>query len=623
MDELSIKFLLFFSSLLGISSIPTNSETWTVSQPWDTNARYPALIANSLAVPEICRKNPQKQVRFPIIVHGAHEISVDGTLVYTFGYTNFDKVRSFYGAPVIPCHLLNKGNELEWKVTSYTHYFARFSHFPEVVSSSYLNFFTETLNVVAAGTIFLLGFVNLIIFWGKISRRLNFFIFASNIIFSMYFFCSVTEAFNIQLSMKTAHQLADTGVWGGMIFLFASFKEHKLVGNKLFYSFLALTIIALLMILTGSSGDIIQMGTTIPFPLTLTVLGVCLFNCLKNFKRPKLKGQTIFELLSISLFASFCMNDILVILGLIPNYPASPIGFIGGMAFFALSVNQEITQIYVERDYLRKNLENEIERKTEQLQRKTKDLETALSHLQVTQAELIQSAKLASLGTLAAGIAHEINNSLNYVYGSLKPIEKMIGEIPDLQKAEKIKKLLLTMGEGLRLTFEIIKSLKTHTGLNQAKFNDMNLKELIQDVLTLLKSKVKDKYVVEIKIPESLSLFGNVVGLNQVFTNLISNAVDAMPNGGKITVKASQNETQTHIVVEDTGNGIASENLSRIFEPFFTTKKVGQGTGLGLHIIRNEIEKHKGTIHVKSELGKGTSFSIEIPRQSGEESLAA
>src|SRR5690606_7027692 len=131
-----------------------------------------------------------------------------------------------------------------------------------------------------------------------------------------------------------------------------------------------------------------------------------------------------------------------------------------------------------ERDYLRKNLEFEVEQKTRSLSIKTSELEQALATLRSTQAELIQSAKMASLGTLSAGIAHEINNSLNYVNGALAPLAALIKKAPEHAGTAKIQTLLGVMTNGLELTFSIIKSLRSYSGLNQAKLKEHQVKEL-------------------------------------------------------------------------------------------------------------------------------------------------
>ncbi len=278
-----------------------------------------------------------------------------------------------------------------------------------------------------------------------------------------------------------------------------------------------------------------------------------------------------------------------------------PFGFMAGVMFLALSVNVKVIEAYGERDYLRKNLEKEVERKTA-------ELKAAMTELKTTQAELVHSAKLASLGTLSAGIAHEINNSLNYVNGALQPLERIFEKTADSNEKQKIAKLIAVMKDGLSLTLDIVKSLRTYTGLNQAKFNDVNIAQVVNSSCTILRNRIRGKITIESTVAADLTVHGSVVGLNQIFMNLISNAVDAMPDGGTLTISGEVKGEFAHLVVKDSGVGMPKE----VFEPFFTTKEVGNGTGLGLYIVRQEVQRHKGELKVESEAGKGTTFHITL-----------
>ena len=295
-----------------------------------------------------------------------------------------------------------------------------------------------------------------------------------------------------------------------------------------------------------------------------------------------------------------------MVTGVIQSYTVANICCMFGFMFYAFTVNERIVDTYIERDYLRDYLEHEVDRKTAQL-------EKAMNTLQLTQADLVQSAKLASLGTLAAGIAHEINNSLNYVSGAIKPIEKILRNIDLGESKVKIEALFNAASEGLSLTFSIIKSLKNYTGLNQAKFNDVSVYETLKSVEKLIHSNLR-QVELKIEVPQELRIFGNVVGLNQIFMNLIGNAVDAMEGKGSITIRSVETSDLTVILITDTGKGIEDGVMERIFEPFFTTKDVGKGTGLGLHIVMTEVKRHHGNISVESAPDKGTTFRLEFPR---------
>jgi len=205
----------------------------------------------------------------------------------------------------------------------------------------------------------------------------------------------------------------------------------------------------------------------------------------------------------------------------------------------------------------------------------------------------------------------------------LKPLESMIAKSVSGPEQEKMNKLLGVMKDGLNLTLEIVKSLRNYTGLNQAKHNDVNISQVVTSSLTILRNRIRGRINVQCDIPSDMTVLGSVVGLNQVFMNLISNALDAMSDGGTLTIHGERENDLVRISVRDTGKGIPKEAIDRIFEPFFTTKEVGSGTGLGLHIVRQEIQRHKGELKVESEPGAGTTFYMSIPCKAFSENQAA
>lgn len=620
MENLFLKLLIAISTLLGVSPIATQKEPiWEIKTPWTPAQGLNVFEANSSAIVAQCQKFPEHYVQFPPVIHGAHEIFLDGRILHTFGDPSFQSVRSFYGAPHVKCSDLKLGQTILWRVYSPSQYFARLSYFPEVISHRpRLNLFSESLNTIAVGTMFIMGFFSLLIFWGKVPKQLALSIALSNLFLSFYFAGTVSGFVGINLPMLTAHRLADLGVWLGVSFLLNALRIHGLIPRKAFLSYLAIVSVTLLIVAFGSSSDSIQFGTTLPFIPTLAIILTSVFRLGKTLFQNGYERKFLFAFVSLALFASVCLNDVFVVTGLSHGHMLLSVGFVFGLFFFALSVNEKINQTYQERDYLRSNLEIEVAKKTA-------DLQKALEDLRGAQAEMVQSAKLASLGTLSAGIAHEINNSLNYVYGALKPIEKLVEQISDEDKKKRILSLTKIMGEGLKLTFDIIKSLKSYTGLNQAKFNDLKIKDVIDSVLTILRSKIRDKAEVVCDIAPELSVYGNVVGLNQVFMNLVSNAIDAMGDGGRLEIQASAKGGRVVISLKDSGGGIPEAIRDRIFEPFFTTKGVGKGTGLGLYIVKMEVERHQGKISIDSQPGVGTTFRIELPQveAAGEERLAA
>lgn len=248
-------------------------------------------------------------------------------------------------------------------------------------------------------------------------------------------------------------------------------------------------------------------------------------------------------------------------------------------------------------------------------------LNQMLIELKEREEQLIQSRKMAAVGNLTAGIAHELNNPLNNI--SLTS-EALIDEFDDLNREEKVKMLnvILEQVDRARIT---VANLLDFTRRDERLFEILSINDIINSTLKLVGNEINlNKIQLDLDLGTNLpSLKGNAHNLQQVFLNLFLNALQAMPDGGRLGVKSRANDEFIRIEVSDTGTGIHAENLARIFDPFFTTKKAGEGTGLGLSMSYGIIKTHRGEITVESEIGKGSVFSISLPihesRQSSQE----
>ena len=240
--------------------------------------------------------------------------------------------------------------------------------------------------------------------------------------------------------------------------------------------------------------------------------------------------------------------------------------------------------------------------------------------LESKQEQLVQSRKIAAIGTFTAGIAHELNNPINNIsltaetiledYAPVLPEEgrELVGDV--LSQAERAG--------------EIIKNLLDFSRIEIPSFTTLNIVDVIQKTLKLVKNQIM---LAGIRIntlfsQDMPSIQGNFRNLEQVFLNLFINAIQAMPEGGDIHLRALQDsEKYIKVEIQDTGPGIKPENLEHIFEPFYTTKAVGRGTGLGLAVTYSLLEKHGGHIEVHSEVNVGTTFSIYLPVSNGAETV--
>lgn len=223
--------------------------------------------------------------------------------------------------------------------------------------------------------------------------------------------------------------------------------------------------------------------------------------------------------------------------------------------------------------------------------------------------QLLQSEKLSSIGLLAAGVAHEVNTPLTGISSYAQMLLQQISEEdPKRALLEKIRTQTLRASG-------IVNNLLNFSRTGDAQFREIDLNRVLDDTLQLLEPQIRNSRMeIARNYGESLpAAYGSASKLQQVFMNLILNARDAMPGGGKITIQTRLVDTSLVVDFRDTGAGIAPENITRIYDPFFTTKDVGQGTGLGLALSYGIIQEHGGRIFVESRLGEGTHFTIKLP----------
>jgi signal transduction histidine kinase len=243
----------------------------------------------------------------------------------------------------------------------------------------------------------------------------------------------------------------------------------------------------------------------------------------------------------------------------------------------------------------------------------------ALLEKERTQEQLIQSESLAAIGQLVAGIAHELNNPLTSASSFIQTDIQMIRQQAETRQIDKtlLEDLAYSLKE-LNKTKEIVKSILDLSRQTQTYLEDVNMNAVIDEALQVLHNQYKTMEVTVEKHydPNLPTIQGNFSNLGQVLINIINNALQALPEGrGKLSLFTSCRQDAENIVVEcrDDGIGIPPEIVKDIFKPFFTTKEVGKGTGLGLYVSHEIIKKHAGEIRVSSEMGKGTTFTIELP----------
>ncbi|KAF0219758.1 MAG: multi-sensor hybrid histidine [Geobacteraceae bacterium] len=278
-----------------------------------------------------------------------------------------------------------------------------------------------------------------------------------------------------------------------------------------------------------------------------------------------------------------------------------------------------------------------------QMAGKNRELEAACTELKSTQAQMLQREKMASIGQLAAGVAHEINNPIGFVSSNLGTLDKYVarmtefigiqgeklaalgppehlGEVEEKRKRLKLdyimedtKQLIRESLDGTDRVRKIVQDLKTFSRVDEAEFKHADINECLESTVNIVWNEIKYKANLKREFGELPQIQCYPQQLNQVFLNLLINAAHAIEKQGEITVRSWQENGAAFVSVTDTGCGIPPEIQNRIFEPFYTTKEVGKGTGLGLSISYDIVKKHNGDIYVASEPGKGTTFTVRIP----------
>ncbi len=243
-------------------------------------------------------------------------------------------------------------------------------------------------------------------------------------------------------------------------------------------------------------------------------------------------------------------------------------------------------------------------------------LEGALNTLEKTHAKLIQSEKMAALGVLTAGVAHEINNPMNYIKSGAE-ILKMISKIENnevrIQDKETYEQVMEGINIGVERVVNITKSLGAFSRKDDLLDSKVDINKVIADTVTILHHEYNERIQVLLELKgEHLYVSGNESKLYQVLTNLLVNAIHSIEKEGTIKIETKSTTNKALIIIEDTGCGIPEEILNKIYDPFFTTKEAGKGTGLGLSIVYNIIEEHNGSISFQSSEEKGTKVTVEL-----------
>ena len=282
----------------------------------------------------------------------------------------------------------------------------------------------------------------------------------------------------------------------------------------------------------------------------------------------------------------------------------------------------EVEEAFSTINQLREHLEQKVKERTIELEQSNRELQQSITQLQQTQMQLVQSEKMANLGLLTAGLGHEINNALNYISGAVVPLRELCldisrkaekGETVSKEEEKQLETLLGYTETGVKRISSFIQDLMSFARPDETEYKLIDINRELDTATRLLSLKRDGNIIIKTNFGplEKFPALDNQLG--QVFLNILLNAKQAIKDEGTITITTKSSEKDITITISDDGCGIEKEILPSIFDPFFTTKEPGKGTGLGLGICQTIIKKHGGEITVKSETGKGTTFTIRLP----------
>ncbi len=314
---------------------------------------------------------------------------------------------------------------------------------------------------------------------------------------------------------------------------------------------------------------------------------------------------------------------------------------IGAFDYLIKPIEMDVLELAVERALDRRKLLNDARRYKQDLERRNTELARRKAELERLQAQIVHSEKMASLGQLAAGVAHELNNPAGFIYGNMQMLNECVSGLERLlafyegvrlapaEEAEAralkdeinyehtlsdLHAMVADCREGAERIHSVVQNLRTFSRLDEAEFKKVDIHEGLESTLRLLSRYFGSGTITLRREYGCLPPVDCYAGqLNQVWMNLLANAAQAIEGEGSVSVSTKSRDDSVVVCIRDTGEGIAPEHLPRIFDPFFTTKPVGEGTGLGLSVTYSIIERHGGAIEVESRPGEGTTFTVTIP----------
>jgi signal transduction histidine kinase len=603
MSSFATALLLALSAALGVRDAPPPDPTWRVVQPWIERGGAHRFVAESETLPIACREGGV--VAFPLLVHGAHRVWVDGRLVGEFGDPTFRSVDQTYNAPSLSCSLLH-GGVVRWEAVSYSAYFARALHYPERrAHAGAFRLLGPTVWLMSAGALLALGAFFLAVF-SVLPRRYVWAFAGTCAGWFVFFTCAAGGGPFFEASMLIVHKVGDIGLWVGMALIFSCFREEGWLPARVTLMCQGLFAAAVLLMVAAEDGDTIQLGTTIGFPPA--GLGICwaafaiVRDAVRNRKLDQRRALTLSALL---VFLGTSLHDIGLTLGLFSGSLLTPVGFLGGMLALGLAVSVRVNEIFAERERLRLHLEEEVERKTAQLER-------SMEETRVT-----QERRLQWLGLMASFLRHELKNATVGLQTSLALLRRRSRE--GGQYLARADRSLLQMRT---LLDAVARASSVETLVSEAKHGPVDLTRVLCERVDDL-AAIHAGTPIESRVEQGLHVQGNAELLELLLDKLVNNAVEHSNPGAAVSLTAIRRGGHAVLEVRNQGDPLPDAG-DRIFELAFSTKDASsEHFGIGLYVARLIAEAHGGHIRARSESeSAGACFEVEVALARGQASAA-
>ncbi|NOZ52232.1 MAG: HAMP domain-containing histidine kinase [Gammaproteobacteria bacterium] len=586
-----ISFLIELLLLMVISQASwsvqyaANSD-WHILSAWDNINGVYKFEASNVDIVRQCRQQPSGIVTFPTIQQAVQEVLVNNVIVSAHGMFATNQLRSYYGAPVVPCQHIINGDQLVWRIYSYAKVFAVQRTWPTVTATTpWNNVINETLAIIAAGSLPFIAVISFILFWRATDKRMMYSFALSCIFHSAFFVTIVPGFFNIQLDVMMLQKTGDSALWIGILLFAYCLMRTKLIHKVFFVMYVVTVLVSCVVILSAPNLDAAQDGTAIPFLATMLIMCSALVRVVLNTKRDGLNWHSISLMASLCVYVFSIWHDILTVEGYLYSYMIYSVGVLGGTIFFLLGIHAQLQRSIEEHDKL------------------------------VVQREAAEESNRQKSAFLA-NMSHELRTPLNAVIGYSELLMEESRELNRPHLNSGLDNIRKSGDHLLQMINQILDLSRVEAGRLELSMKTLSVHETINAVMVLIKPDAT-RYNTKINInladlDSHICIYADPVRMNEIILNLLTNACKY--GGGVVDVAAHSENGSVKITVTDNGIGLTDDEIKKMWQPFERLKAdtTVEGTGIGLAITKNIVEMMEGNIGVHSKVHQGTTFFVSF-----------